>query len=53
MNDLRLALRQLLAQPAFALIAILTLGLGIGANIAVYTVINAVLLNPLPYPGGR
>ncbi|MFO1496087.1 MAG: ABC transporter permease [Lysobacterales bacterium] len=50
MNDLRLALRQLLAQPAFALIAILTLGLGIGANIAVYTVINAVLLNPLPYP---
>ena len=50
MNDIRLALRQLFAQPVFALMAILTLGLGIGANIAVYTVIHAVLLNPLPYP---
>ena len=48
--DLRLAARSLRRRPAFALAAILTLGLGIGATGAVYTVIHAVLLSELPFP---
>jgi putative ABC transport system permease protein len=49
MLDLRLAFRNLLARPSFSIVALVTLALGIGANTAVFTVFNAVLLSPLPY----
>ena len=50
MNELRVALRQLVKKPGFTSIAIITLALGIGANTAIFSVVEGTMLRPLPFP---
>src|SRR5262249_60284822 len=49
-RDIKLSIRSIVRRPGFAAVAVLTLALGIGVNTAVFSVVNGVLLRPMPYP---
>jgi len=49
-NELKFTLRRLIRSPGFAAVALITLGLCIGANLTIFAVIDAVMLRPLPFP---
>jgi len=52
-SNINYSIRQILKQPGFAVAVVLTLALGIGANSAIFSMINGIMLQPLPYPDGE